>query len=212
MWPGKIRLQTVAAWGGCALLLWSVVPRYFGFAIHAGGLQVTSRSCSEAVFNVLFVCWSDSVPAPRFACLGRMVQEAAGGQGDQNHLLCRQQQGILNPATAASLVETTGTWPAGDVKEFGFRPLPEDGDFNSRFSATETSVAAEKEAQQDGTGTADVAASSPYSSPTNGAAPKEKSAGWFGSSEGQIRQADARRLSVWSHACSVAGQEGLWNG
>eukprot|EP00891_Asterochloris_glomerata_P004921 jgi/Astpho2/4921/Aster-x1266 len=72
----------------------------------------------------------------------------------------------------------------GDVKEFGFRPLPEDGNFSSRFSATETSVAAEKEAQQDGPSTADAAASSPSSSPTKRAAPKEKSASWFGTSEG----------------------------
>ena len=57
-------------------------------------------------------------------------------------------------------------------------------------------MAAEKEAQQDGPGTADVAASSPSSSPTKGAAPKERSASWFGSSEGQIIAGRYQMFSV----------------
>ena len=75
-------------------------------------------------------------------------------------------------------------------------------------------MAAEEEAQQDGPSTADMAASSPSSSPTKGPALKEKSAGWFGSSEGQIRQTNAKRLADWSRVCSDTGggQEGLWNG
>ncbi len=162
-------LQIVAAWGGCAPRLHksSASLKKAGSACTVGGLQVMSGSCLQQ-------CSASCVICP----LGLQVTGSA--------CYVRQTETRLTPAPAASLTRTTLTWPAGDVKEFGFRPLPEDGDFSSRFSATETSVAAEKEAQQDGPSTADAAASSPSSSPTKRAAPKEKSASWFGTSEGQM--------------------------
>ena len=69
-------------------------PRIFGFACCARGLQVTSRSCPKTMFHVLFACHLDSLQASRFACLGKLIQEAAVRQGDLNHLLCRQQLGV----------------------------------------------------------------------------------------------------------------------